>query len=73
MSSIRLVLLKWLIAPLLVLNISGAALTYWLAWVPAQVAFDQSLADAAWALIPHLRMVGSRIETDLSNQAEEVL
>lgn len=73
MSSIRLVLLKWLIVPLLVLNISGAALTYWLAWVPAQVAFDQSLADAAWALIPHLRMVGSHIETDLSNQAEEVL
>ncbi|WP_286758184.1 sensor histidine kinase [Ralstonia sp. RL] len=73
MSSIRRSLLKWLIAPLLAINIGGAALTYWLAWIPAQIAFDQSLADAAWALIPHLRMVGSRIETDLSLQAEEVL
>lgn len=73
MSSIRLSLLKWLIAPLLVINVGGAALTYWLAWIPAQIAFDQSLADAAWALIPHLRMERGGIETDLSNQAEEVL
>lgn len=73
MTSIRISLLKWLIAPLLVLNLGGAALTYWLAWIPAQIAFDQSLADAAWALIPHLRMVDGRIETELSNQAEEVL
>ncbi|HJW55063.1 MAG TPA: sensor histidine kinase [Burkholderiaceae bacterium] len=73
MLSIRLRLLKWLIVPFLVINVGGAALTYWLAWVPAQIAFDQSLADAAWALIPHLRIVDNRIETNLSNQAEEVL
>lgn len=72
-SSIRLNLLKWLIAPLLAINLVGAGLTYWLAWIPAQVAFDQSVADAIWALLPHLREKANQLEVDLSKQAEEVL
>ena len=44
MISIRLRLLKWLIVPILLINLAGAALTYMLAWIPAQLAFDQSLA-----------------------------
>jgi len=34
MRSIRLSLLKWLLLPLLLLNLVGAAGTYWLAWRP---------------------------------------
>ena len=35
MPSIRLRLLKWLIVPILLINLGGGALTYVLAWVPA--------------------------------------
>jgi len=73
MSSIRLNLLKWLIAPLLIINLIGAGLVYWLAWIPAQSAFDQSLADAAWALIPRLQRVREDLRLDLPQQAEQVL
>ncbi|GAA4021717.1 sensor histidine kinase [Actimicrobium antarcticum] len=66
-------LLGWLIAPLLLINLVGAGLTYWLAWAPAQSAFDQSLADAAWALIPRLRDVDGEVVIDLPQQAEQVL
>lgn len=71
--SIRFNLLKWLIAPLLIINLVGAGLTYWLAWAPAQLAFDQSLADAAWALIPRLRETQGVIVIDLPLQAEQIL
>lgn len=73
MHSIRINLLKWLIAPLLIINLVGAGLTYWLAWAPAQIAFDQSLADAGWTLIPRLQTMGSDIRIDLPEQAEQVL
>jgi two-component system sensor histidine kinase TctE len=35
MASIRLRLLKWLIVPILLINLAGGALTYMLAWAPA--------------------------------------
>jgi signal transduction histidine kinase len=35
MTSIRLRLLKWLIVPVLLINLAGGALTYMLAWAPA--------------------------------------
>ena len=54
-SSIRVNLLKRLMLPLVGINLVGAALTYWLAWAPAQAAFDQSLANSAWALTPRLQ------------------
>ncbi|MDD5241791.1 MAG: sensor histidine kinase [Sulfuricella sp.] len=73
MHSIRINLLKWLIAPLLLINLAGAGLTYWLAWAPAQTAFDQSLADAGWVLIPRLREMQGDILVDLPQQAEQVL
>ena len=50
MSSIRLRLLKWLVGPILVFNLGAAALTYLLAWTPAQLAFDESLRGAASGL-----------------------
>jgi two-component system, OmpR family, sensor histidine kinase TctE len=71
--SIRGDLLKRLIVPLLIVNMLGAGLTYWLAWIPTQIAFDQGLADAGWALIPRLHTSGGQIKIDLSKQAEQVL
>ena len=71
--SLRSKLLKWLVIPLLALNSIAAGSAYWLAWIPAQSALDQSLADAAWALVPHVQESGSSLELSLSHQAEQVL
>ena len=46
MTSIRLRLLKTLIVPILLINLAGGALAYMLAWLPAQIAFDQSQSGA---------------------------
>ena len=73
MPSIRLRLLKWLIAPILLINLAGGALTYMLAWLPAQAAFDQSLSDAAGALGARLSAAGGAWRIDLPPQAEQVL
>ncbi|CDG83474.1 sensor histidine kinase [Janthinobacterium agaricidamnosum] len=74
MSSIRLRLLTWLIGPILLLNLAGGTLTYLLAWVPAQSAFDQGLLDAAGALGARLSPVAQGgVRIDLPRQAEQVL
>ncbi|PUA20012.1 sensor histidine kinase [Glaciimonas sp. PCH181] len=73
MNSIRINLLKWLIVPLLLVNFIGAGLSYWLAWIPAQIAFDQSLADAGWAMVPRLQEKDGQVDINLSKQAEQVL
>ncbi|MBJ7310647.1 sensor histidine kinase [Rugamonas sp. CCM 8940] len=73
MPSIRLRLLKWLIAPILLINLAGGALTYLLAWMPAQLAFDESLSDAAGALAARLGRQGAGWRIDLPRQAEQVL
>lgn len=72
-ASIRGHLLKLLIGPLIVINLLGAGLTYWFVWAPTQAAFDQGLADAAWALTQRLRLIDDGIEVDLSRQAEQIL
>lgn len=71
--SIRRDLLAWLIGPLATINLVGAGMTFWLAWTPALAAWDQSLADAAWALVPRLHASGDGIRVDLPQQAEQVL
>lgn len=71
--SLRARLLKWLVIPLVAMNLLAAGLAYWLAWIPAQSALDQSLADAAWALVPHVQDSGDSVELKLSKQAEQVL
>jgi two-component system sensor histidine kinase TctE len=73
MRSIRLSLLKWLLLPLLAVNLLAGALMYHFAWNPAQVAFDANLANEAWALIPRLQLEERSVELDLSHQAEEML
>ena len=54
MSSIRLRLLKWLLGPILLVNLVLAALVAALAWTPAQVAFDASLQESANGLAARL-------------------
>jgi len=71
--SIKINLLKWLIAPLLAVNLIGAGLTYWLAWLPAQDAFDQSITDAAWALTSQIKRVRGKTSLELTKQAEQML
>ncbi|XYJ12448.1 sensor histidine kinase [Telluria sp. B2] len=58
MNSIRLRLLKWLVAPILVVNLGAAALTYLLAWTPAQLAFDEGLRSAAGEMAARVRRQG---------------
>ncbi|MES2102558.1 MAG: sensor histidine kinase [Pseudomonadota bacterium] len=72
-SSIRISLLKWLIMPLLIINVVAAVLIYRLAWEPANDAFDQGLTDTAWALVPRLKQLDGKILIDLPPQAEQVL
>jgi two-component system sensor histidine kinase TctE len=72
-SSIRFDLLKWLVLPLVGIILLGAVLAYRLAWVPAETAFDQSLANSAWALIPRLRTANGRLAIDLPQSAEQIL
>ncbi|THC41985.1 sensor histidine kinase [Massilia sp. Mn16-1_5] len=59
MPSIRLRLLKWLVGPILVVNLGAAALTYLLAWTPAQLAFDEGLRQDAAALAARVRSGGA--------------
>lgn len=72
-TSLRARLLKWLVLPLVALNLAAAGIAYWLAWIPAQTAFDQSMVDTAWALVPHMQESGTSVELSLSQQAEQVL
>ncbi|MGX4641337.1 sensor histidine kinase [Massilia sp. SYSU DXS3249] len=58
-GSIRLRLLKWLVGPILVVNLGAAALTYLLAWTPAQLAFDDGLRTAAAGLAARVRTAGA--------------
>jgi two-component system sensor histidine kinase TctE len=71
--SLRARLLQWLVITLMAVNVAAAAAAYWLAWMPAQSALDQSLADAAWALVPHVKETDSSVELRLSQQAEQIL
>lgn len=73
MPSIRVRLLQWLIGPILLVNLAGGALTYALAWLPAQQAFDQGLLDAAGALAARLAGQGPGLHLDLPPQAQQVL
>ncbi len=73
MDSIRLRLLKWLIGPVLLLNLAGVALSFALAWIPAQIAFDQSLGDAAAMLGAHVSEREGQLVLDWPAAAERAL
>ena len=73
MSSIRVRLLKWLVGPILVVNLGAAALTYLLAWTPAQLAFDQGLLDAATGLATRVRVDAGMVRVDAPAEAAQLL
>ncbi|MFD2367785.1 sensor histidine kinase [Pseudoduganella sp. GCM10020061] len=73
MTSLRLRLLKWLIGPILLLNLAGGALMYLLAWLPAQQALDRGLADSAGALAARVTRGPAGLAIDLPRQAEQIL
>ncbi|HEY1043373.1 MAG TPA: sensor histidine kinase [Telluria sp.] len=73
MSSLRLRLLKWLIGPILLLNLAGGALMYLLAWLPAQQALDRALADKAGALVARLGSGPAGLALDLPREAQQML
>ena len=52
MTSIRLRLLKWLIVPILLLNLAGGVLTYMLAWGPANLPATTAQAKSTIATAP---------------------
>jgi two-component system sensor histidine kinase TctE len=69
MTSIRVRLLKWLVGPILTVNLGAAALTYLLAWTPAQLAFDEGLRHDAAALAARVR--GGGAHALASNPADD--
>lgn len=73
MTSIRVRLLKWLVGPILAVNLAVGLLAYLLSWTPARIAFDQSLADTASALAAGLHASGAGVHLDLPPQAEQML
>ena len=73
MTSLRLRLLKWLIGPILLLNLAGGALMYLLAWLPAQQALDRALADSAGALAARISRTPAGPRIDLPRQAQQIL
>ena len=73
MDSLRGQLVRWLLAPvLLMLAIAGLG-AYFIIHEPATTAYDQALADGALALSQHVRLNPDGIVLDFPRQAEQVL
>lgn len=71
MSSIRLRLLKSLIAPVLLIHLAVGGLTYLLAWMPSQAAFDQAVASTRLeGGTPEERLRAARAAVQLHAQRE---
>ncbi len=73
MASLRVRLLRWLIVPILLVNVAAGALTYTLAWLPARLAFDQSLLDAGTALAARVEGTAAAPRVDLPAAARRAL
>ncbi|GGB86686.1 sensor histidine kinase [Pseudoduganella buxea] len=73
MASLRVRLLRWLIVPILLVNVAAGALTYALAWLPARLAFDQSLLDAGTALAARVEGTAAAPRVDLPAAALRAL
>jgi len=73
MASLRVRLLRWLIVPILLVNVAAGGLTYALAWLPARLAFDQSLVDAGAALAARVEGSAAAPRLDLPAPARRVL
>jgi two-component system sensor histidine kinase TctE len=72
-SSLRVRLLKLLLAPVAVLLVLGAVGAYFLSLEPASEAYDQALVDVGIALGERIRSSGDSVLFDLPGAAEQVL
>jgi two-component system sensor histidine kinase TctE len=72
-SSLRNVLLRWLLMPFGACILILLPITYQLLHQHAVEAYDQALADASLALVPHLDVADGKVSFDFPTAAEEVL
>ena len=71
--SLRTQLLWWLLVPLGLLCLAGAAAAWFTVRDAIYAAYDKTLSAAALDIADHLRMVGTRPEIDLPPVALEML
>ncbi|MBS0344833.1 MAG: sensor histidine kinase [Proteobacteria bacterium] len=71
--SLRKALLLWLLLPAGLAVATFLPLAYHLIHQPAMEAFDQALADAGLALVPHLEVIGGEPNFVFPAAAEQVL
>lgn len=73
LGSLRGLLLRSLILPLLLLSVGAGVGAYAFLRDSSEIAYDQALGDAALALIPHLRNEEGAIRLALSPEVDKVL
>ena len=72
-SSLRFLLLRWLLPAMLALLLGGAVTAYWVAWRSATKAYDRALFDTALAIVGQLTILDGRPVLPLTAQARDVL
>lgn len=72
-ESLRSLLLRWLVLPLLIASVFGTGLSHLTYQRPALEAYDRTLADLALVLAKNVKVVDGRTVLDLSTDALNVL
>ena len=73
MRSLRLSLLAWIMPPLVVVGVSGAAGAYVFMQRRLTAAYDQDLGDIARALVPYLSVRNGSVDLVFTEQSDAVL
>lgn len=72
-SSLRFLLLRWLLPAMLLLLLAGAVTAYWVALRSATKAYDRALFDTALAIVEQLTIRDGKPVLPLTAQARDVL
>ena len=72
-SSLRFLLLRWLLPAMLLLLLAGAVTAYWVALRSATKAYDRALFDTALAIVEQLTIQDGKPVLPLTAQARDVL
>jgi len=72
-SSLRFLLLRWLLPAMLLLLLAGAVTAYWVAFRSATKAYDRALFDTALAIVEQLTIQDGKPVLPLTSQARDVL
>lgn len=72
-GTLRGQLLKWLIIPLTIVWLAGAVLAFNLANHFSRLAYDRALIESTQALATRVKLLGDRVDVDLTQQAEQQL